>query len=1605
MSERLRVTNAGRVGIGTTTPATLLDVAGTLNVTGATTLGTLSATGTTLAGTTTINTTGTAATTLGNTTAATAVTINTGATGRLTLGGLPTVTTTGDDVLVINASNQVQRVSRSDFLGGSGSGAGWALTGNASTSSSGLLGAAAGGNFLGTTDGQPLRIATGGLVRAIVASTGEISVEKNLTVNGVSVGRGSGSGSSNLAVGETAMTNASTGDNNTAVGTSALRFTSGGSNVAVGSSALSGASQSGIQNVAIGFTALTANTSGGSNVAVGTSALMANTTGAQNVAMGNAALSSLSSGGRNVALGNSANSAIATANDSVFLGASARANATSQTNQIVIGYDAVGLGSNSAVLGNSSITATRLQGRVGVGLDPAVAAAADAQLQVAAGASTRVGLSVRGAASQSANLFEAQNSSGTALASISSLGVGSFAGLTVSGTNTLSGTTDINTTGTSSTTIGNTSAATGVTINTGSTGRLTLGNLTTVTATGDDVLVINSFNRVQRITRTDFLSGVAGWSLTGNAGTGSGGTLGDAPSGNFLGTTGTGGAASNLSFVTGNLIRAQIGTDGVLSTQLDIVVNGIRLGRGGGGLLGNSAFGLDALNANSTGQVNTAVGSYALGPLTSGNNNTALGAYAGYYFGPSSSGNVTSADNSVFLGAQTRPAAVGESNQIVIGFDATGLGSNSVVLGNSAVTRTRLQGVVGVGVSPSNTTSGVNGLIVRAGASQTDDLLDLQNSSGIDMVSVNSSGNLMVSSGALGIGTGGTAPEARVEVRTGGGSTKGLLVKGASVQTVNLLEAQDNTSTRLFSVGGSGNVDIPVGEVTISGDNGGLGIGGGRGAARLGVWTANTGQVGIIIRSASTSVNNTVDLMQAYTRNTSATPLARLTAAGTWTSASDARLKTDVMPYGGALDALLRLRGVRYNWRADSNRNPASPSEIGVIAQDIEQVVPEVVHTGSDGFKSVAYDRLAPVFIEGIKAQQSLIEDQDERLEVAEEFLALFDRAAPDTLALVIPKLRSENFAADLALIDSLQATQFVSGQARLGGLTLDGLPVAAQAGDDLLVIGGDDQVRRLALSGLLEGRTWGLAGNAATRDGGLLGAAPTGDFIGTTGLGAAARDLSLVTGNVIRAQIGVDGVLRTEQDIIVNGVRVGRGGGAIASNTAVGDGALGANTLGSRNTAFGLEAGRLTADGTPNATSVGSLFLGAGSRAGGAGQSNQIVIGADAVGLGSDSVVLGNSSITRTRLQGRVGIGADPVGMAGVNGLLVRAGAAQGGRNLLEVQDAAGAALMVVDATGSMSIGTGAVSAAGFKLDVMGDVRVTGAVVANGVTLTSDARFKTNVQAITDALAIVRRLQGVSYDWNRAAFPERGFSSRPQIGVIAQEVEQVLPELVSTDAQGLKSVNYTGFIPVLIEGMKQQATQLDEQGERLAKAENKLGLVEERLFKAEEQFIKLDERVGKAESFIARFDTVSEPETMMVLTPTFKVQNFTADRAYIAELRAERIEADKARFKELDADGAVIDNVEAARLRGRVVNTGGKEIFVSYGSVAPLFDAAADGHYIVSASAEDGSFATAQVINAGGVLRVVPTASQGIDVVADGNSVGLVAPSKKVKASWTRTG
>ena len=95
------------------------------------------------------------------------------------------------------------------------------------------------------------------------------------------------------------------------------------------------------------------------------------------------------------------------------------------------------------------------------------------------------------------------------------------------------------------------------------------------------------------------------------------------------------------------------------------------------------------------------------------------------------------------------------------------------------------------------------------------------------------------------------------------------------------------------------------------------------------------------------------------------------------------------------------------------------------------------------------------------------------------------------------------------------------------------------------------------------------------------------------------------------------------------------------------------------------------------------------------------------------------------------------------------------------------------------------------------------GTVNAANFNTTSDATLKTNVETLTGSLDAVKALRGVSFDWI-----ENGNS---EVGVIAQEVEEVIPDVVSTNDQGIKSVKYGNLVGVLIEAIKEQQAQIDE--------------------------------------------------------------------------------------------------------------------------------------------------------------------------------------------------
>jgi hypothetical protein len=180
-------------------------------------------------------------------------------------------------------------------------------------------------------------------------------------------------GAFNVAVGAYTLQN-HLGSFNTALGSHALQFLTiaSANNTAVGSYALN-ANLTG-SNTAVGSAALLFTTSGSRNVAVGSNAGRLNTFGNRNISLGTAALYENITGSNNIAIGDNAGryfgsgtSALTDTSGSIFIGNNARANANGSLNEIVIGTDLIGLGSNSVVLGNDNVTTTALKGNVGIG--------------------------------------------------------------------------------------------------------------------------------------------------------------------------------------------------------------------------------------------------------------------------------------------------------------------------------------------------------------------------------------------------------------------------------------------------------------------------------------------------------------------------------------------------------------------------------------------------------------------------------------------------------------------------------------------------------------------------------------------------------------------------------------------------------------------------------------------------------------------------------------------------------------------------------------------------------------------------------------------------------------------------------------------------------------------------------------------------------------------------------------------------------------------------------------------------------------------------------------------------------------------------------------
>jgi hypothetical protein len=251
---------------------------------------------------------------------------------------------------------------------------------------------------------EVMRISTANnLLIGTTTDTGQkLQVVSDALINGLTIGKGFSSISSNTAIGISTLSVATSGVRNTAVGNLAGSSCNSNDNTIIGSnagiSALTGGQNtfigsfagekttSGARNIFIGHVTGRNNTSGSNNTQIGTNTGQSgngsynvligdtcsegHTTASNNTHIGSLSMSKNSTGNNNVALGYAAGSLVSggtnntISNNSIYIGYDTRANASNQTNQIVIGYNETGLGSNTTIIGNSSTITTAIRGNL-----------------------------------------------------------------------------------------------------------------------------------------------------------------------------------------------------------------------------------------------------------------------------------------------------------------------------------------------------------------------------------------------------------------------------------------------------------------------------------------------------------------------------------------------------------------------------------------------------------------------------------------------------------------------------------------------------------------------------------------------------------------------------------------------------------------------------------------------------------------------------------------------------------------------------------------------------------------------------------------------------------------------------------------------------------------------------------------------------------------------------------------------------------------------------------------------------------------------------------------------------------------------------------------
>jgi hypothetical protein len=307
------------------------------------------------------------------------------------------------------------------------------------------------------------------------------------------------------------------------------------------------------------------------------------------------------------------------------------------------------------------------------------------------------------------------------------------------------------------------------------------------------------------------------------------------------------------------------------------------------------------------------------------------------------------------------------------------------------------------------------------------------------------------------------------------------------------------------------------------------------------------------------------------------------------------------------------------------------------------------------------------------------------------------------------------------------------------------------------------------------------------------------------------------------------------------------------SNNTAVGSEALLFNETGTNLTAVGFRA--LSSNTEDNNTGVGTAAL----RLNTTGSDNSALGYNAAFGntTGSNNTAIGKSALEENMTgSNNTAVGADAFNGTYSNSTAVGYNAQVNGNNSTAIGFGANA-----DAANKIRLGNDAVTAT----DIAGQLSVNAQSAANkysfpnnrgtanyalatnadgttswvdGSALPSDVNLKTNIQGLNGSLEKIMKLRGVSYNWKDKKRPDS------EIGVIAQEVEEIYPELVIERENGYKAVRYISFTAILIEAVQEQQDIIEQQNQKLDEQDKDIEELKSMLAKQQEQIKLLMKKV-----------------------------------------------------------------------------------------------------------------------------------------------------------------